>query len=86
MTAIIKYVFAKTEFRPKWYFGYLVEVNSMVEKSDAMIQYEKSAGELMKNKPKHSNHDVMHLEVRNLVAIGAGIFFVLVVAATMMGK
>ena len=59
----------------------------MVAKSDAMLQYEKSAGELMKNRPKHSNHDIMHLEVRNLVVIviAAGLFFVLVVAATMMG-
>ena len=57
----------------------------MVEKSDAMLQYEKSAGELMKNRPKHSNHNIMHLEVRNLVVIAAGLFFVLVVATTMMG-
>ena len=47
----------------------------MVAKSDAMLQYEKSAGELMKNRPKHSNHDIMHLEVRNLVVIAAGLFF-----------
>jgi hypothetical protein len=58
----------------------------MVVKSDAMIQYEKSAGELMKNRPKHSNHDMMHLEVRNIVVAAAGLFFVLVVAATMMGN
>jgi hypothetical protein len=58
----------------------------MVEKSDAMIQYEKSAGELMKNRPKHSHHDIMHLEVRNLVVAAAGLFIVLVVATTMMGN
>ena len=57
----------------------------MVAKSDAMLQYEKSAGELMKNRPKHSNHNIMHLEVRNFVVAGAGLFIVLVVAATMMG-
>ena len=58
----------------------------MVVKSDAMIQYEKSAGELMKNRPKHSNHDIMHLEVRNIVVAAAVLFFVLVVATTMMGN
>ena len=58
----------------------------MVVKSDAMIQYEKSAGELMKNKPKHSHHDTMHLEVRNIVVAAAVLFFVLVVATTMMGN
>jgi len=57
----------------------------MVQKSDAMLQYEKSAGELMKNKPKNSNERIMHLEVRNFVAAAAGIFVVLIAAATMMG-
>ncbi len=57
----------------------------MVQKSDAMIQYEKSAGELMKNRPKYSDEGKMHLEVRNFVAIAAGIFVVLVAATTMMG-
>ena len=56
----------------------------MVQKSDAMIQYEKSASELMKNRPKYSKEGIMHLEVRNFVAIVAGIFVVLVAAATMM--
>ncbi len=56
----------------------------MVQKSDAMIQYEKSAGELMKNRPKYPDHDIMHLEVRNFVVAAAGIFVILVAAATMM--
>jgi hypothetical protein len=57
----------------------------MVLKSDAMLQYEKSAGELIKNRPKNSKDSVMHLEVRNYVAIAAGLFVVLVAGATMMG-
>jgi hypothetical protein len=57
----------------------------MVQKSDAMLQYEKSTGELMKNKPKYSDDRIMHLEVRNFVAAAAGIFVVLIAAATMMG-
>jgi hypothetical protein len=57
----------------------------MVQKSDAMIQYEKSAGELMKNRPKHSNDSIMHLEVRNFVVAAAGLFAILVIATTMMG-
>jgi hypothetical protein len=57
----------------------------MVQKSDAMLQYEKSAGELMKNRPKNSNESIMHLEVRNYVAIAAGLFVILVAATTMMG-
>jgi len=57
----------------------------MVAKSDAMLQYEKAAGELMKNRPKYTDDSIMHLEVRNLVAMGAGLFIVLIVAATMMG-
>jgi len=57
----------------------------MVQKSDAMVQYEKSAGELMKNRPKYSDDKIMHLEVRNFVAVAAGIFVVLIAAATMMG-
>ncbi|MCX6669102.1 MAG: hypothetical protein NTV25_04750 [Methanothrix sp.] len=57
----------------------------MVQKSDAMLQYEKSAGELMKSRPKYSNERIMHLEVRNFVAAAAGIFVVLIAAATMMG-
>jgi len=57
----------------------------MVQKSDAMIQYEKSAGELMKNRPKNSNDTIMHLEVRNFVVAGAAVFAVLVAASSMMG-
>ncbi|VVB71860.1 Uncharacterised protein [uncultured archaeon] len=56
----------------------------MIQKSDAMIQYEKAAGELMKNRPKNRNESVMHLEVRNFVAGGAIIFVVLIAAATMI--
>jgi len=57
----------------------------MVQKTDAMIQYEKSAGELIKQRPKNPKDSVMHLEVRNFVAAGAVIFVVLIAAATMMG-
>jgi hypothetical protein len=57
----------------------------MVQKSDAMLQYEKSAGELMKNKPKNSNDRIMHLEVRNIVAAAAVIFVILIAASAMMG-
>jgi len=57
----------------------------MVQKSDAMLQYEKSSGELMKNKPKNSNDRIMHLEVRNFVAAAAVIFVILIAAASMMG-
>jgi len=39
----------------------------------------------MKNRPKHSNHDIMHLEVRNFVVTATGLFFVVVLAATIMG-
>lgn len=56
----------------------------MVQKSDAMIQYEKSASELMKNRPKYSHEGIMHLEVRNFVAVVAGIFVILVAASTMI--
>ncbi len=56
----------------------------MVQKSDAMIQYEKSAGELMKYRPKYSNDTIMHLEVRNIVVAGAAVFAVLIAAASMM--
>jgi uncharacterized protein YacL len=51
-----------------------------------MLQYEKAAGELMKNRPKYTDDSIMHLEVRNLVVAGAGLFIVLIVAATMMGN
>jgi hypothetical protein len=57
----------------------------MVQKSDAMLQYEKSAGELIKNRPKNSKESVMHLEIRNYVAVATGLFVVLVAGATMMG-
>jgi hypothetical protein len=57
----------------------------MVQKSDAMLQYEKSAGELIKNRPKNSKESIMHLEVRNYVAFAAGLFVILVAATTMMG-
>lgn len=57
----------------------------MVQKTDAMIQYEKSAGELIKNRPKRSKESVMHLEVRNLVVAGAALFVVVTAAASMMG-
>jgi|GEM_PF-1285283 len=57
----------------------------MVQKTDAMIQYEKSAGELIKNRPKKSKDAVMHLEVRNLVVAGAALFVVVTAAASMMG-
>ncbi len=60
-------------------------MRQMVQKSDAMIQYEKSAGELIRSRPKHSRNEIMHLEVRNFVAVAAGLFAVAVIATTMMG-
>ncbi|MHC1688612.1 MAG: hypothetical protein AB9879_12995 [Methanothrix sp.] len=57
----------------------------MVQKTDAMLQYEKSAGELIKNRPKRGKDAVMHLEVRNFVVAGAAIFVLITAAASMMG-
>jgi hypothetical protein len=57
-----------------------------MQKSDAMLQHEKTIADVMKTIPKGTNEDVMHIEVANLVMAGAAIFVVLIAAMTMMFK
>jgi len=55
-----------------------------LQKSDAMLQHEKWIDEVLKTRPKRTNDDVMHIEVRNLVLAAAAILVVLFAAVTMM--
>jgi hypothetical protein len=55
-----------------------------MQKSDAMLQHEKTIAEVMKTIGKGSKEDVMHIEVTNFVMAAAAIFVVLIAATTMM--
>ena len=55
-----------------------------MQKSDAMLQHEKTIAEVMKTIPKGTNEDVMHIEVANYVMAAAAIFVVLAAINVMM--
>jgi hypothetical protein len=54
-----------------------------VVKSDAMLQHEKWIAEVVAHRPKH-RRDVMHIEMRNVIAVVAILSVVLVVAVSLM--
>lgn len=57
-----------------------------MQRSDAMISYERSTEELMRKvKGKHSKEDVMHIETRNLVVAVAALSIVLAAVISMYG-
>jgi hypothetical protein len=56
-----------------------------VVKSDAMLQHEVWIHEVVTHRPKNMREQVMHIEVRNLVLVAAGIL-VVVIAAVQMFK
>ncbi len=57
-----------------------------MQKSDAMISYEKSTEEILrKRRVKQSNDDVMHIETRNLVAAAAGLMVILAAVSAIAG-
>ena len=55
-----------------------------MQKSDAMLQHEKTIEFVLAHNPKGSNDDVMHIEVRNYVVAVAAIIFVVIAAVSMM--
>jgi hypothetical protein len=55
-----------------------------VVKSDAMIMAEKAEAEILSRRPKHSNHNIMHIEVRNYVVAAAIIGIIVFAALAMM--
>jgi hypothetical protein len=55
-----------------------------MQKSDAMVQYEKGIEPILKGIPKGSKEDVMHIEVANYVMAAAAIFVVLIAISVMM--
>jgi hypothetical protein len=56
-----------------------------MQKSDAMISYERSTDELMRKiKGKSTKDHVMHIETRNLV-VAVAVLMVIAVAASVMG-
>jgi hypothetical protein len=57
-----------------------------MQKSDAMLQHEKTIAEVMKTIRKGSKDDVMHIEVANFVMAAAAVFVVIIAATTMMFK
>jgi hypothetical protein len=57
-----------------------------MQKSDAMLQHEKTIAEVMKTIPKGSKEDVMHIEVPNFVMAAAAIFAIVIAVMTMMSK
>jgi hypothetical protein len=57
-----------------------------MQKSDAMVQYEKGIEPILKSIPKGAKEEVMHIEVANFVMAAAAIFIVLIAATTMMFK
>ncbi len=54
-----------------------------VVKSDAMLQHEKWIAEVVTHRPKH-RREVMHIEMRNVVAVIAILAVVVIAAASMM--
>ena len=53
--------------------------------SEPMLQYGRTVEIMMKNKPKHSKpYGIKQPELRNVVAVVAGIIFVLVVIKALM--
>jgi hypothetical protein len=53
--------------------------------TDAMIQYEKAAEAIYKNKPKHPKlHGLKRPDTRDLIAVFAGLFVVVVVISQLM--
>ena len=55
-----------------------------VVKSDAMIMAEKAEAEILSHRPKHSDHNIMHIEVRNYVVAAAIIGIIVFAALAMM--
>lgn len=55
-----------------------------MQKSDAMLQYEKQIGSLLDKNPKRPNNEIMHLEVRNYVVAVAAIMVVVIAIISMM--
>ena len=55
-----------------------------VVKSDAMLMSEKAEAEILAHRPKHANHNVMHIEVRNYVVAVAIIGIIVFAALAMM--
>ena len=55
-----------------------------MQKSDAMLQHEKTIEFVLAHNPKGSNEDVMHIEVRNYVVAVAAILVVVIAAVSMM--
>jgi hypothetical protein len=55
-----------------------------VVKSDAMLQHEKWIHEVVTHRPKRTNDNVMHIEVRNLILYAAAILVVVIAAVSMM--
>ncbi len=55
-----------------------------VVKSDAMLQHEVWIHEVVTHRPKHMREQVMHIEVRNLVLVAAGILVVVIAAVQML--
>ncbi|HWQ18541.1 MAG TPA: hypothetical protein VN455_02110 [Methanotrichaceae archaeon] len=57
-----------------------------MQKTDAMISYERSTDELMRKiKGKHTKDDVMHIETRNLVVAAAALLVIVLAASLMSG-
>jgi hypothetical protein len=56
----------------------------IMQKSDAMLQHEKTIEFVLAHNPKGSNDDVMHIEVRNYVVAVAAILVVVIAAVSMM--
>jgi hypothetical protein len=54
-----------------------------VVKSDAMLQHEKWIAEVVAHRPKH-RREVMHIEMRNVIAVIAILAVVVIAAASMM--
>ncbi|MCJ7444241.1 MAG: hypothetical protein MUO26_06890 [Methanotrichaceae archaeon] len=53
--------------------------------TDAMLQYNKSVEQILKNKPKHPKaHGIKRPESTNIVAILGALFVVFVIVAQMM--
>ncbi len=56
----------------------------VVVKSDAMIQHEKQIAEITAHRPKRSNDEIMHIEVRNYVVAVAAIAVVIIAIMALM--
>lgn len=56
----------------------------MVEKSDAMLQHEKSIAELIKTRPKRTREVRMMPEAKDILMVVAAILIVVIAAVSVM--